>query len=133
MTYRALRALGYAATAALAGVQGSCAQTLGQGGDPDISPWRIVASLLLCAGLAIAGAYILKARSGQMPVFRFAPGRQRRLRVIEQLSLGRDAGISIVSCDEREILILTSPQGCRVIDAALPRADAASEFQRERA
>jgi hypothetical protein len=132
MTLRALRLPGYATAILLAGMRVSDAQTLGQGNDPDISLWRVALSLLLCAGLAVGGAFVLKMRSGQMPVFRFAPSRQRRLRLVESLSLGRDTGLSIVACDGREILVFTSPQGSRVIDS-MPLADTVPKFTGERA
>jgi hypothetical protein len=132
MTRRLLRLPLCAATLLLVEAQAALAQTLGQGSDPDISLWRVAASLLLCAGLAVAGGVILKARSGQMPAFRFAPRRQRRLKLVETLGLGRDTAISIVDCDGREMLVLTSPQGSRVVDE-LPRHGGALALSPEHA
>jgi hypothetical protein len=90
------------------------AQTLGQGAMDDVSPWRVVAALLLCLMLAVAGAFALKARGGRVSFFPLATKRRRRLELIESLRLGQ-AELCLVMCDGREMLVLASSQGGSLI------------------
>jgi flagellar biogenesis protein FliO len=129
---RALRAFCTAAALFAAGTQTALAQTLGQGLDDDISLWRVAGSLLLCAGLAVAGAFVLRARQGHAPLLPFAIARRRRLQLIETLRLGQNIGLSIVSCDGREILVLVSPEGSKVLEE-FPARSLASAMSEERA
>jgi flagellar biogenesis protein FliO len=122
---RALRAAAIAAALSAASAQGALAQTLGQGVDNDISLWRVAGSLLLCAGLALAGAFVLRARMGHAPLLPFAIAKRRRLQLIESLRLGQNSGLSIVSCDGREILVLVSPEGSKVLEELPARSLAA--------
>ena len=99
--------------------------------DNDISMWRVAGSLLLCAGLAVAGAFVLRARMGHAPLLPFAVVRRRRLQLIESLRLGQNTGLSIVSCDGREILVLVSPEGSKVLEE-LPARSAVAGMSEER-
>jgi hypothetical protein len=129
---RSLRAAGIAAAVSALSAQGALAQTLGQGLDNDISLWRVAGSLLLCAGLAVAGAFVLRARMGHAPLpLPFKITRRRRLQLIESLRLGQNSGLSIVSCDGREILVLVSPEGSKVLEE-LPARSLAGGLAEER-
>jgi hypothetical protein len=95
------------------------AQTLGQGTDDAISLWRVAGALLLCAGFAVAGAFVLKARMGggasTSMYLPFAAKRERRIKLVETLRLGPKAGLSIVACDDRELLVLVSESGSQIV------------------
>jgi hypothetical protein len=113
--------------AVLAMTQNAAAQTLGQGYDDGISMWRVGLSILLCAAVALAGAFVLRTKLGHAPFpIRFAGGKRRRLQLVESVKLGPNSGVSIVSCDGRELLILVSPEGGKVIEE-LPQRRAAVE------
>jgi len=93
------------------------AQTLGQGADDGISAWRIVLVLLLCLGLAVFAAFVLKRRMGgaALPSFFAGAGRNRRMQLVETLRLSHQIDLCIVSCDGREMLVAASAQGARLL------------------
>ncbi len=92
------------------------AQKLGQGADDDISVWRVVAALLLCLVLAVAGAFALRARGGGIgKLFPLVVRRSRRLQVVETVRLGPQADLSIVTGDGRELLVASSPHGVSLL------------------
>ncbi len=98
------------------------AQKLGQGGDDDISIWRVVAALLLCMVLAVAGAYVLKSGAVRgLPTFSLAK-RARRLQLVESLRIGSQVDLCIVTCDGRELLVASSAHGADLL-AHLPLAE----------
>lgn len=100
----------------------AAAQTLGQGSDVEISIWRIVAAFVLCALLAVAGAFLLKARQGSVRLVSLIAKQDRRLRLIETLRLGHQADLCIVECDGRQLLIAASAHETRLL-ANLPFAE----------
>ena len=88
------------------------AQTLGQGADAGPPLWRVLLVLLLCLGLAVAGAFALRWRlGGRAPAMSLLG--QRRTALIERTRLSHQVDLCLVRCDEREFLITTSPQGGR--------------------
>jgi hypothetical protein len=97
------------------------AQQLGQGSDDGISLWRVFAALIVCVGVAVAAAFVLKHRmQGGMPLIR--PNRNRaRLAVIESLRLRPQVDLCIVSCDGDEFLMVISPQGAHLLHAPAVR------------
>jgi hypothetical protein len=106
------------------------AQKLGQGADDDVSVWRVLAALLLCMVLAIAGAFMLRsghlrlgAGRGLAALFPTKCGpakRGRRLAVVETVRLGHQAELSIVTCDGEDLLVSSSAQGVALV-AKLPQ------------
>lgn len=102
-------------------VQAAAAQTLGGGADDGISVWRIVVAFLVCVVLAGAGALVLRHRLGYAQLPRILGNQARRLRIVESLKLGRQITLSIVQCDERELLLLTSESDAQVIQDARTR------------
>ena len=97
--------------AALVATPGS--HLLGAAPDDDISLWRVIAALVLCLLLAVAAAFVLRARGGNRPLSLAL--RQRRLLMVETLRLGRNADLCIVRCDGREWLIAVSQNGAAVL------------------
>lgn len=85
-------------------------QTLGTAPENTMSLWRVSAVLLLCIILAFAGAFALRGRYGRGKYFS-AMVKQRRMIIVESISLPNQAVLSIVSCDGREWLVATSPHG----------------------
>jgi flagellar biogenesis protein FliO len=102
-------------------IQTVIAQTLSRGAEDDISVWRIVGAFLLCILLAGAGALVLRHRLGYAQLPRVLGSQARLLRIIESLKLGRQITLSIVQCDERELLLLTSETGAQVVQNAPTR------------
>ncbi|MGE5566075.1 MAG: flagellar biosynthetic protein FliO [Parcubacteria group bacterium] len=105
--------------AALAAARPVCAQTLGQATGPDVSWWRVLAALLLCLALGVAGAYALRARMGvrnapQLP-WRLGSAPTKRLRIIESARVGQQVDVCLIACDDREHLIAVSPQAIQVL------------------
>ncbi len=114
-----LRALAWGLFVALLDASPAFGQTLGQAPDDTISIWRVAFALLLCLGLAVAGAYAIKARLGMaspLALFSFAGERTRRLQLIESLRLTQKSDLCLVRCDGRELLFLTSDHGVQVIE-----------------
>jgi hypothetical protein len=101
------------------------AQTIGQANSPEIAWWRVVASLLLCLALGVAGANALRARFGGQ----LRPVGQRvvrRLRVVENLRIGHQVDVCLVACDEAEFIVAASPHGIAMTPVVSPeRAESA--------
>lgn len=92
------------------------AQTLGHGTDDGISYWRVLAALVLCLGLAVAGAFAIRSRmGGSLKGFRLAR-HAHRLQLVETLRLSHQADVSIVICDGREFLVGVSPGGVALLE-----------------
>ena len=100
------------------------AQRLGQG-DDGISPWRVVATLLLCLALAVAAAFALRYRIANRGIALFAPAA-RRLQLIETVRLGPQNNLCVVRYDARDYLIAAGPQGVTVIHSGPSPAPAPS-------
>jgi len=110
---------------ALCAPHAALAQKLGQGGDDGISLWRVMAALLLCLALAVAGALALKARSGgaAWPLRFILPraGRQaRRMQIVESMRLSHQVDLYIVTCDNRDLLIAVNSQGAQILERLGP-------------
>ncbi|MBV8975781.1 MAG: flagellar biosynthetic protein FliO [Alphaproteobacteria bacterium] len=108
------------------------AQTLGTGADAQISTWRVVLSFLLCVMVAIGAAVFMRARMGGglasiSPSF----GRARRLKVVEMVRLSPTAGLAIVCCDGREMLVLVAGSETKIVADLASAASAASSAPRQ--
>lgn len=95
------------------------AQTLGGAVDDGISLWRVVGAFLLCVALGVAAIFALRARGGNPQLL----SAGRRLRLVETLRVGRQSHLSIVACDGKELLLLTSEQSAQFV-GRLPLAEA---------
>jgi hypothetical protein len=106
----------------LASVEPALSQSLGGAPDDGISLWRVGGALLFCLGLGVAGAFLLKSRSGGNSLFHILHRPQRRLAVVETLRIPPASTLAIVSCDEQEFLILSSSGTASLVDR-LPQRD----------
>jgi hypothetical protein len=100
--------------------QAGTAQSLGRAADDDVSLWRVGASLVLCLALAVAGAFALRRRAGGVQTAGLFGQNRRRLQLVETLRLGPQSGLSIVVCDGRELLVVTSERSASVVDHPAP-------------
>lgn len=91
-------------------------QVLGKGDDDGVSLWRTIAALLLCLALAVAGAFALRARLGAGFASARPLTRRRRMHLIETMRLPNQVSLSIVMCDDRELLVATSVHGADLLD-----------------
>jgi flagellar biogenesis protein FliO len=98
-----------AASAALCLAAPASAQTLGQGGGPQVSWVRVVLALLFCLALAVAAALALRYRF--RGAVRIAPGADRRLRLVETLRLSHQTDLCLIEVDGRTFLFAATPQG----------------------
>ena len=123
---RRLAAVALAGTLLLAAAP-ALAQRLGQGTGTEVPVWRVLGALLLCLGLAVAAAYVLRRRlgGGARPV---SFGRSRRLQLVESLRLSHQVDLCVVSCDGGEFLIAATPHGATLIDPHLPRPGPAKDL-----
>lgn len=120
------------ASAVLTGGPGA-AQTLGQGTPDEISIWRVLAALLGCLALAVGGAFLLKARMGQLPFSLITISkRPRRLQLLETLRLGRQSSLAIVACDGEELLVSASDQSIEVLERLPPKREVVVATLRQR-
>jgi hypothetical protein len=88
---------------------------LTSGQNEGVSIWRVAGALLLCLGLAAAGALIIKMRSGGGPIRPPFTVKGRRLELQENLRISPQVQLSIVTCDGRSLLFATSPQGAQLV------------------
>jgi hypothetical protein len=93
----------------------SLAQTLGHGQDDGISTLRVMLTLLLCLVLAAAAAFALRARMGHGSIGWPIKKVSRRLELLDSIRLPNQVDLSIIRCDEEEILVATSAQGLIVV------------------
>lgn len=84
------------------------AQRLGQGSDVQVPWWRLIATLILCIGLAVGGAYALKARLRGAPALN---NGARRLELVETLRLSHQIDICLLKCGDRALIVAATPQG----------------------
>lgn len=94
------------------------AQKLGQGQGDDISILRVILVLLLCLGLAAGAALALRARMGHAPIGWRLKYPKRRLELRDSLRLPNQVDLSIIRCDEEELLVATSSKGLIVVKEA---------------
>lgn len=97
------------------------AQRLGQASDSGPPMWRVALALIICLGLAVAGAFALRWRlRGGGPALPIVG--QRRMTVIERTRLPHQVDLCLVRCDGREFLITVSPRdtqfGPEIVSAA---------------
>ncbi|HLY89133.1 MAG TPA: hypothetical protein VKQ27_09120 [Acetobacteraceae bacterium] len=83
--------------------------------DDGVSFGRVVGALLLCLGLAVAGALAIRARLGGGLALTLPGKSPRRLRLHESLRVSPQVQLAIVACDGREMLISTSASGAQLI------------------
>jgi flagellar biogenesis protein FliO len=100
------------------------AQRLGQGTGTEVPMWRILGALALCLLLALGAAFVLKRRLKGPN--RLAFGRPRRLQLVESLRLSHQVDLCIVSCDQVEFVIASTPHGASLVNAG-PLSGAARE------
>lgn len=123
------------------------AQTLGQAKDVDVPWWRLLLALLLCLGLAVAGAYALRLRQTRLGLARSIPttgskldanaGRNLgllakrlfqapagRIKLIQSVRVSPQLDVCLLSCDGKEYLIAATPQSAVVLSQSDVKADA---------
>ncbi|MDB5441401.1 MAG: Flagellar biosynthesis protein FliO [Caulobacteraceae bacterium] len=130
MTHRRRLGLAAFALALATGLAGVAeAQVLGQGPAPGVSAWRVVAALVLCLVLAVAGAVALKSRLGARapkvwPLqglnlwrWRTAARGGRRVEALESIRLSPQVEVCLFNCDGRAFLAVATTQGgLQVVD-----------------
>lgn len=104
------------------------AQKLGGGTDPEISLVRIVASLVLCIGVAVALALLISKRGAPLGLRNvggwLAKLQQRaRITVVEARRLSPHADLCIVRCDDREYVLTCAHGEVRVLAESQIAAD----------
>lgn len=114
--------------AASGAASAEAAGRLGGGAALDISPWRILAALILCIIIAMLAAVMLRQRGG-----RFAPGAllprldlgRRTIEVVETRRLSPHADLCVVRHGGREYLLLLLAGDARVLreSAVAPALD----------
>lgn len=118
---RRTRRLGLAAAAAAAASTAQAATSDVSVADSTLFWVRWAGALGLCLLLALAGAYAMKVRQSGAPVrlsLAFPRWAQplgglaaRRLRLIESLRISPQLEVSLVECDDRELLLATTSHG----------------------
>ncbi len=93
------------------------AQTLGQGGtELAISPWRVLASCLLCLALGVGAIFALRRRFATGPGRLLAAnGHGKRIRVVEQQYLGPHRSLCLLTIDGEEYVCLFSAQAASLL------------------
>jgi flagellar biogenesis protein FliO len=101
-------------------------QTLGQAPQSDVSWVRVLAALILCLGLAVGAAYVMRSRlRGRTAPFG-AEGRQ--LELLETIRLSHQADLCVLRFGASRLLVAATAQGVTVLaqdPPACPPADAA--------
>jgi len=102
-------------------------QTLAQGGGAPIAWWRVFGATVLCLLLGVAGVLAVKARRDGVPPtlamldlraltrLRTQPSEPRRLQVVETVRLAHQVEVSLLTLDDAQVLIASSPHGAFVV------------------
>jgi len=99
----------------------AAAQTLGQGGGPEISWVRVIAALLFCLALAVGAALALRHRfRGSL---RPPPTGERRLRLIETIRLSHQTDLCLLELDGQPFLFAASAHGGAFHPVSRPEAE----------
>jgi Flagellar biosynthesis protein, FliO len=99
--------------------QAAPAQTLAQGsGGIDISPWRVIASLVLCLALGGGAIYALRRRFGILPLASATGPSTKRIRLVEQQYLGPQRSICLIEIDGQTYAALFAPQATALMPLA---------------
>jgi hypothetical protein len=97
------------------------AQQLGGGGSPDISPIRVLISLLVALACAFGLALFLRTRMGQHPAsasvgqWLSRMGTLRRIEVVEARRVSAHADLCLVRNEGEEWLLACGPAGITVL------------------
>ena len=88
------------------------AQALGSTSD-EVSIWRVAGAFVLCVGIAVAAALLLRARHGigGPALLR----RNERLQLIESIRLNPQVQLCILRCDGEELLLSASASGATLV------------------
>lgn len=82
---------------------------LGGNASSDAIPWlRLVLGLLVCIGLAVAAALVLRSRSGSTVTSAWPRKAPRRLQLLETMRIGPQASLSLVKVDGAEYLLVST-------------------------
>lgn len=91
------------------------AQNLGKGMDDGISIWRVAAALLVCVGVAVCAAFLLKRGMPMGQMLQYSKKKKSRLQVMETLRIRPQTDLCIFACDGEEFLLVLSPQGTSLL------------------
>jgi flagellar protein FliO/FliZ len=98
------------------------AQNLGRGVDDGISIWRVVAALLVCMGVAVGAAFLLRRGMPMGRMLQYSKKKTSRLQVIETLRIRPQTDLCIFACDGEEFLMVLSPQSASLLRPVLRTA-----------
>lgn len=106
------------------------AQVLAQGPEQHVSIGRVIAALLLCLALAVAGALVMRARmDGRFAGWSLriaSPAATKRLALVDRLRLSPQLEICMVRCDQRELVLAVTQSGATVLhETAAPVSEPA--------
>jgi flagellar biogenesis protein FliO len=100
--------------------QEAYAGALGHGASLAVSPWRVVASLLLCLALGTAAIFLLRRRYGLSQGNLLRAPTTRRIRVIEQQGLGQHRSVSLIEIDRQAYVALIAPGSATLVALERP-------------
>lgn len=92
-------------------------QTLGQGGAVETPWWRVAGALILCLGLAVAAALLLKKHLGGGTPVLFS-NKPRRLQLVDTLRLSHQVDLCVVHYGGKELLVAASAGGASLLASA---------------
>jgi flagellar biogenesis protein FliO len=114
----------------------SAAQTLPQGGtEAPVSLGRVVAALVLCMLLALAGALVLRRRAlggaivpgpgaslfAKLALLQPPASRvDRRLSIVQTVQAGASLHVCLIKLDGQEYLVASTPQAITLLNGPVP-------------
>ncbi|MDB5725974.1 MAG: hypothetical protein JWQ16_2728 [Novosphingobium sp.] len=96
------------------------AGALGDGASLAVSPWRVIASLLLCLALGVTAIFLLRRRYGLSQGSLLRANTERRIRVIEQQGLGQHRSVSLIEIDRQAYVALIAPGSAALVALERP-------------
>lgn len=97
---------------------------LGGAHDDGVSLWRVLGALLLCLGLAVAGAFALRARMGGRGLVARLGTAKGQIELEENMRVNPQLQIVIVRCGEERILVAATPSGTPALLPLASRSEA---------